>query len=791
MSVGQVRMAIRRMAARRRLRIWAALAVALGVGLGWVPLFGVLGFELATAAALFAAVLGLDVGSALARELQREPATAEADAGADAGNASAYAGRTMLRATLAASGLAVAMAAVPAVIAAIRGIWTPTCDWWFGLEAYLAMPIVTAALAGAVGHALGVACGPRRFLGAAVAQLPLGFVVLAALWRFYSEPPVFSYNAILGYFPGNLYDENIRLQAPLLWSRLEELAWVAALVAVVALRLDVVRHRVSRRAPGRRRIAVAAVAAGCLVAAIGLHLQAGALGYAIDAEDIAAELGGRIETAHFIIHYAHTKDIDADIDVIARDHEFRYAEVVAQLGVAPAGKLRSFYFADRDQKARWFGARDVEMAKPWRREIYLEHRAFPHGSLRHEIAHAVASAFGDPLFGVATRHGVFANPGLIEGLAVAIDWPGGYDRLTPHEAVRAMQDLGVQPEIGQLLSLQFFSVSSARGYTTAGSFLRFLLDSYGAEKLRALYHTGGDFEAAYGMTRAALEAGWRTMIGKIELPPGASEAQRERFRGGSVFARPCPHAIAARRERALYAYVTGDRKTAVDLLRHVCNDAPEEPRHRMELGDMLVTGDAAEHQEAAAIWSALAQDTEHVTSTLRVEVLERLAREAAARGDRAAVEARIHEAAALPIDGSERRQLDAEVFALAYRGPAAMPLYAYFFMPGPLDHAVIAEAAVTAEPGLGFAHYLLGLQQTTQGQWAAAAGELDRALALGLPGAVFVRNAARRLAITGYRSHDPARVGRAIAALSGPDMTTPDRLLAKDWQDRLAFDARP
>jgi hypothetical protein len=774
------------MAARRRLRIWAALAVALGVGLGWVPLFGVLGFELATAAALFAGVMGLDVGSALARELQRTAA----GAGETTGTGAAYAGRTMLRSTLAASGVAVAVTAVPAVIAAIRGIWTPTCDWWFGIEAYVVMPVVTAALAGAVGHALGVVCGPRRFVGAAVAQLPLGFVVLAALWRFYSEPPVVSYNAILGFFPGNLYDENIQLRWPLVWSRLEDLSWVVALVGLVARQLDVVRHRVSwrmLRVAGRRAVTLAA--AGALTSAVLLHLQAGALGYAVDAEDIAAELDGRIETTHFIIHYAHTRDIDADIELIAQDHELRYAEVVAQLGVAPAGKLRSFYFADRDQKARWFGARDVEMAKPWRREIYLEHRAFPHGSLRHEIAHAVASAFGDPLFGVATRHGVFANPGLIEGLAVAIDWPGGYDRPTPHEAVRAMQDMGVQPAIGQLLSLQFFSVSSARGYTTAGSFLRFLLDSRGAEQLRALYRTAGDFEAAYGAPLATLEAEWRTMIGKIELPPGASEAQRERFRGGSVFARPCPHAIAARRERAVRAYVTGDRKTAVNLLRHVCNDAPEEPRHRMELGDMLVTGDTAQHQEAAAIWSALARDPEHVTSTLRVEVLERLARDAAVRGDRAAVEAWIREASALPIDANERRQLDAEVFTLAHHGPAAAPLYAYFFVPGPLDNAMTAQAAVAAEPELGFAHYLLGLQRTTQGQWADAAGELDRALALGLPGVLFVRNAARRLAIAGYRGHDTARVARAITALSGPDMTTSDRLLAKDWQDRLAFDA--
>ncbi|HEX4422543.1 MAG TPA: hypothetical protein VH165_31730, partial [Kofleriaceae bacterium] len=499
MSVGQPGAAIRPIQQmRRRVRwwIWVTLAVVLGVGLGWMPLFGVLGFELATAAALFAAVMGLDLGSAFAREIQRAAAAAPGATGATA--AAGATGRTMARATLEAAGLAALIMAIPAAIAAVRGIWTPTCDWGFGIETYLAMPIVTAGLAAAVGHALGVVCGPRRFAGAAVAQLPLIGVVLGALWRFYSEPPVFTYNAILGYFPGNLYDENIQLRWPLVWSRLEDLAWAVALIAVVAARLDPVRHRVRWRGalPGGRRVLALAVAAVAVAGGAALHHAAGALGYAPTAGDIEHVLDGRIETAHFIIHYAHTRDIDADIQLIAEDHELRYAEVVAQLGVAPAGKLRSFYFADHDQKARWFGARDVEMAKPWRREIYLDHRGFPHGSLRHEIAHAVASAFGDPPFDVAARHGVFVNPGLIEGLAVAIDWPGSYDRPTPHEAVRAMQDLGVQPAIGRLLSLEFFSVSSARGYTTAGSFLRYLLDTYGAAKLRVLYGSGGDFEAA-------------------------------------------------------------------------------------------------------------------------------------------------------------------------------------------------------------------------------------------------------------------------------------------------------
>jgi hypothetical protein len=615
--------------------------------------------------------------------------------------------------------------------------------------------------------------------------------VLAALWRYYSEPPVFSYNAIIGYFPGNLYDEHIQLRWPLLWSRLEELGWVVALVALVAFRLDVPRHRVGWTVrPAGRRLGTLGFALVGGAAATALHVQAGALGYAVDAEHLMAVLDGRIETEHFIIHHARTEAIDADIALIARDHEFRYAQVVAQLGVAPEGKLRTYYFADGAQKLRWFGARDVEMAKPWRREIYLEHRAFPHSSLRHEIAHAVASAAGDPVFGVAARYVVLANPGLIEGLAVALDWSAGEGRMTPHESVRALQDMGLRPSIRQLLSLQFFSVSSTRGYTTAGSFLRFLLDSRGAANLRALYGNGGDFEAAYGVPLEVLEAEWRAMIGRIELPPGSTEAHRERFRRGSVFARPCPHAIAALRDRARRVAVDGDRETALSLLREVCEISPGEPRYRLQLGDALSGGDAVERAEAMAIWGSLAGDAEGVTSTLRVEALQRLARDAAARGDRAAVELWIRAASALPVDDDDRRALEAQQRALAHRGPAAEALYAYFFGPS-LDAALLAQWAVTAEPELGFAHYLLGLQRHLGGLSGQAASELDRALELGLPDPLFVRNAARRLAAAAYRAGDGARVERAIAVLSGPGMTTPDELLAEDWRRRLAFDARP
>ena len=768
-----------------RLWSWIGIAVGLGVGLGMVPLLGVLGFELAVITSVFAAIMGADVGAALARQMQHELAAGPRL------ERFGYPLRTLARGAGTAIGLALAIVMIPALIAAVRGIWVPTCDWWFGLQSYLAMPIVTCVLAAATGFALGVVTGPRRFLGAFVAQLPAIVVAVLATYRFYSEPPVFTYNAILGFFPGNLYDENVQLHWALVWSRLEQAAWVLALLGVVGAFLDVPTLRVRRpsRPGGMRPLAYALAAIG-IAGGLVLHYLSGVLGYAIDGKDIQAVLGGRKETAHFVIYYARTKDIEGDIDLIAADHELRYAQVVRQIGVEPKRKLRSYYFANTRQKYKLFGAKDVEMAKPWLGDIYLDHRSFPHGSLRHEIAHAIAGEFGDPIFHVAARRvlgvPVLMSPALIEGLAVALDWPMTYDRPNPHESVRAMQDLKQQPRLDQLFGLQFFSVSSARGYTTAGSFLKFLLDKYGPEKLRAVYQSGGDFEAAYGKPRAELQREWLAMIATIDIPKAQVAASAERFRGTSVFQRPCPHAIAKRRAQAAEAYAEGDRARATKLQRAVCKDAPEEPRHQLELGDYLSRGSEAERAEAKALWKTLADDEAHVTSSLRAQAIERLARLAGVRGDFKSARELVAIGQALPIEQADRRSLDGMAFALDHEGPAGGALRGYFFgvAISPMQDAL---TAVVAEPNLGLAHYFYGLQAALRDDWATSARELDLALANGLPNIAFTKNAARRLAVAAYRTGDRNRLSLAITVLSGSDMSSGDRLLARDWLERMTF----
>ena len=202
---------------------------------------------------------------------------------------------------------------------------------------------------------------------------------------------------------------------------------------------------------------------------------------------------------------------------------------------------------------------------------------------------------------------------------------------------------------------------------------------------------------------------------------------------------------------------------------------------------MLAGGAPAERDEATGIWRSIATN-DMVTSTLRGQAFDRLAQLAADDGNLAEAKKLVTAALALPIDGSDRRQLQAYLFALEHEGPAANALRAYFFTGETTPPLFFAWLAAEAEPNLGFAHYLLALQRSAQGEYADAARHLELAIALGLPDLAFVKNAARRLAVAAYRTGDHVRLQIAIGVLSGRQMTSGDHLLARDWLERLTFE---
>jgi hypothetical protein len=699
------------------------------------------------------------------------------------------------RAALLAAGLLLG----PLLLISANAIRIRNCDFSFGFEAFVAMPLVSAVLAAGIGVAVALAISGRRW---PLLIAPFAVVVGSALWslyRFSAAPPVFSYNMFAGFFPGNLYDEAIELTSAFYWARLYQLSLVVAMLATAAALIDVPAGRLSlrgRRRPDGWRLAPIGLAVAALILATGLRLESGALGFDIDEVDIKAELGGRHETANFIIYYNGGRAIDEHIDLIGDDHEFRLAQVVRDLGVAPRYKIVSYLFADPREKQRLMGARNVYMAKPWRHEIYLNQSGFPHQVLRHEIAHVVAGEFGDPIFGVSAS-GVLGLPlrfnvGLIEGTAVAVDWPDHFNKpLTPHQSVKALTELDMAPPLASLMSTGFLAVSSTRSYTVAGSFVRFLWDAYGVEKVKALYRSGGDVRGVYGKSLAELEREWRAVIDATPLPDGAAEIIRERFRRPSIFERPCAHAIARARDRVDELIRRADIDAAIETMRSVCDDVPGEPRYLMELAQILVrTGEPERVAEADRIWAELAADAEVITSSIRAQSLLNRAEVAITAGDLERGLELVAEAAALPVPDSLARLAQLQLWSGRYDGPAAEMFRRYFWgdLPGrggdPVALTGRAALALAVEPRSAYAHYLVGFQLRHRNAHADSAAALSKALELGLDNPLVRREAARLLAEAAYIAGDLATVERAAAILKEPDQPEVLRLLGADWLER-------
>jgi Tfp pilus assembly protein PilF len=753
---------------------WGVILTVAAAGLCFVPLFDLLSYEFSFAIGLVAAVGAAHLGV---------HAVARARAAGEAAAPVALFGRA------AAVALTVLLGP-PLVLISANALRVRVCDYPAGLAFYAALPVVSVLCATAVGVAAGLAVR-RPGRATAAAELVMAGSVLIALAGFYAAPPIFAYDPFGGYFPGALYDEDLRVQAPLLWARLYHLTGAAALLALLTLLTD--RHALRLRA-GAARSRPRALAAALLLAAAAAALGAAgpALGFRQSGATIAAALGGRRETPHFVIVYPRTGEAARHIDQLAEDHEFRYAELTRTLGVQPAGRITSYVFASAAQKRALMGAAHVYIAKPWRREIYIQYERFPHPVLEHELAHVFAGAFGAPPFDVAMRwRGPYpqVSVGLIEGVAEAAAWRGA-GRLTEHQWARALVDLKLAPPLGQVFGLGFLTDAASRSYTIAGSFCRFLLERYGAAPLARVYRGGGDFAAVYGKPLGALEAEWREVLRGVPLTPADLELARDRFQRPAIFHVPCAHTIAVRRQRAAALLRDGAPKEAAAELAAACRDDPQDPDGALDLA--MAQEQAGDPAAARRTLEALLG--RRLSGATRARALFVAASIALRAGDDAAARRLLAQVRDLPTDEGTARTTTALLRALddPRLGP---PLRAALVPPDPAraDAAVALlrmREAMDAAPGEGLGPYLVGRQLFLRDHPAEALPYLERAAALPLPDDRFRRENQRLLGLCAYLAGARDRSRAVFTGLRDAADTPPGlRLEAEDMLRRIAFDA--
>jgi hypothetical protein len=751
----------------------AAVVVAVLVGaIGFLPLFGGPGYEHALASGILVPSAAA-IATALELSARRDVTPLQA------------VGRGILSGTW--------LASIAFATALLHGARVGICDLSGGAFDFALGPGVGCLLGGVWGAVVAEACRDRRrwrllcvVLGLA---LPLAGVVISVA-RFYTSPMIFAFDPFVGYFSGTLYDTVIDAGPALLTYRAGSLATLVG----IALAASVLERRPPNArlyvAPITKDLGIAsrALLAGlALATSVAVTVMGAKLGHWQTASTIARELGGERAGARCDLVYPDSLR-PTDAALLLKDCEEQLASVEAYLGARGPDRVRAYFFRDAGEKKRLMGAGDTYIAKPWRHEVYLQLGTYPHPVLGHELAHVVAGSFARGPFRIAGgAFGIWPNPGLIEGTAVAAS-PDD-DELTDLQWARAMMDLGILPPIAKIFSFDFLGQNSSKSYTIAGAFVRWTIERHGAATVRAWYG-GGDLEALTKSSWSELDTAFRNQLATLVLSPEADAFAKAKFERPSVFARRCPHVIDALKRDAQRCEGEQRIERALELYDQVlARDAHDTGARYHRAATELRYGESARETTHGQKELVALVDDASTPRTWKDKSEEALADDDLLAGRFASAEARYRALAARSLDEDAARTLEVKALA-ATELPARRAVEAL----------LIGAPRRAADPWLGaiwlgvwsaqesdpLADYLIGKNLAQHAWFALAANFLDRALGSPWPTARVGRELVRQRGIVACAMGDMAEVGRVraiVRADAGPFRGSAGGRL--EWIERL------
>lgn len=730
----------------------AAFVFVASAAVGFVPLFGGVGYEADLAA-------GLLFPSAAAIAVARTVA--------------ARSGRTPLEDVVLGIRVGLVFAVLALVVALLHGLRVRSCDPWGGLEVYALTAGVGIVLGGAWGACVGeLSRGKKRPRAVAVVLgigLPLASA-LVSLGRFVRSPMIFAYDPFVGFFSGTLYDTVVDAGTPLLTYRVGSTCTLVALLTLASLverDAEKKRLRWASRASSffRERVALFVVTT---VASLAVTVSGASLGHYQTRSSIEAALGGRLEGSRCDVVYPSSLSAE-EAKLLRKDCEDDIAFVEKRLGTRGPEKITAFFFRDPSEKRRLMGAEHTYIAKPWREEVYLQLDRYPHPVLGHELAHVIAGSFGAGPFRVSgSLGGIVPNPGLIEGVAVAAS-PDD-DDVTDLAWAKTMMDLGILPPMRRIFSLGFLGEASSKSYTLAGAFVGWVLDTYGSKVVRDWYH-GAPLESLVGESWDAIEAKFKKKLETLSVSPEAASVAKAKFDRPSLFGRRCPHVVDALRRKADGCRDARQIDDAIAGYAAVLKEDPRDPSARVSLA--YVERRFHDREKGRASLESLERDSE-LPKPYRDHAAEVLADADFVEGrfDDAAI--RYGRLAASVLDEDQARTFEVKALAAsqeAYRVPLGLFLLGdRERAPDAFVGAVALGRALEARPNDPVLLYLVGRNDVQHGFYETGAALLEKAvLSRALPTKRLEREALHKLAVAACVTADASLAKRVLARVSGQE----------------------
>jgi hypothetical protein len=543
--------------------LWFSIFGVLALVLATIPLFNILAFE-------FCAIITLCVAFACAHVAMTEFQTMKRNPDNLRGSSSQVIFGCFWRALRANAILLIAAL----TIILLNAFRIKNCNFGEGFLFFLILPTLSCVTATAAGLFFNVWI-QKRWLAYLTYLVFLLISCVPVAINLIFHPPVFAFHPILGYFPGPIYDFVISITSTLLIARGETLLWALLFLTISIYTCEIGREtgfvpklRWRNLIQFSSKNALWRITTVCIlvILVIGIEVFSGKLRIRPTRGDIAQALGGYRETEHFEIFYA--QELEDEIDQFADDCEFRYSQLSDYLQTENSRKVRAYLYASPEQKKRLIGAGNTFVEDPFGYGFHIHSQDFPHPVLKHELAHVLTADW--------SPWKVSLNVGVHEGIAVAADWDEG--RLTPHQWAKAMRQLKVAPPLSSVMGIGFWRHAGSRSYLLAGSFIRFLVDIYGLDKLKDGFPLG-NLSKSYAKDLSVLEAEWiKFLSNEVHLQDTDVAYAERRLKRGGIFEQVCAHEMAALRSKAWQAYYRNDFAFAADTFQQMLLDEPENPR---------------------------------------------------------------------------------------------------------------------------------------------------------------------------------------------------------------------
>ena len=418
----------------------------------------------------------------------------------------------------------------PVVVYFINSLFVQNCDWIGGLQFWIVIPILGVAIV------LGLVAAVSQLTSMKVqgmVALLLIFDALFLLWRLAWWPPIAGFNLTIGWFAGSIYDEALTLPIQLIVYRITTCLIIVAGACIL-------RRMKGEQDSETKFLLLCTILSLCVIFSIfsePLLLK--------DDKWVKGELGASLESEHFIVYF-DPDDIGASKeDVLLQDLEFRYHEMRQFFDEDPVKtvgrKIEVFIYPNAEEQQRLMGARNTFVARPWTHQMHLRW-SFGSSALAHELSHLFSAPFGGWLLSLPVNQFGLPNIGLLEGVAVAADWP--MEESNPHEVAAVLLEAGKLPAIENSFSpFGFWQSPSGRAYQSFGSFVRWLIDTYGMASMKMFYQ-GAEFYDIYGISVSESVQLWEQYLMGLEIKNIHKKQILNRYSRTSIFQKVCARKAA-------------------------------------------------------------------------------------------------------------------------------------------------------------------------------------------------------------------------------------------------------